>query len=103
MTQEEPDNLRRNLELAAYFTHCQLQPPHLQLSLRNAVNVFAKANNHAHSARFARRLIDLKPDPKIVAQARLFPAYLPGQSPLTFMLLRPAQESPLVNATPSIL
>ncbi|KAI0078368.1 coatomer subunit alpha-2 [Panus rudis PR-1116 ss-1] len=70
VVQEEPNNVQRGLELAAYFTHCKLQPPHMQIALRNAINVFAKANNHATSAKFARRLLELNPDPKIVAQAR---------------------------------
>ncbi|KAI0918559.1 hypothetical protein AcV5_002514 [Taiwanofungus camphoratus] len=70
VAQEEPDNVRRSLELAAYFTHCQLQPPHLQIALRSAIGVFAKANNHVTAAKFARRLLELNPDPKIVAQAR---------------------------------
>lgn len=68
VTQDEPDNVRRQLELAAYFTHCQLQPPHLQIALRSAIGAFAKANNHATASKFARRLLDLNPDPKIVAQ-----------------------------------
>jgi coatomer protein complex subunit alpha (xenin) len=66
----EPDNVQRNLELAAYFTHCLLQPPHMQIALRSAIGVFAKVNNQAHAARFAKRLLELKPDPKIVAQVR---------------------------------
>lgn len=68
VNQEEPENVRRNLELAAYFTHCQLQPAHLQIALRSAIGAFAKANNHATAAKFARRLLELNPDPKIVAQ-----------------------------------
>ncbi|TDL13674.1 hypothetical protein BD410DRAFT_872564 [Rickenella mellea] len=64
------ENARRSLELAAYFTHCKLQPKHMQIALRSAIIEFTKANNHATSARFARRLLDLNPDPKIVAQAR---------------------------------
>jgi coatomer subunit alpha len=73
---EEPNNPQRSLELAAYFTHCQLQPPHLQIALRSAIGVFAKANNQAHAARFARRLLELKPDPKIVQQVSIFrPVY----------------------------
>jgi coatomer subunit alpha len=68
VAQEDPDNIRRSLELAAYFTHCQLQPAHLQIALRSAIGLFAKANNHATAAKFARRLLDLNPDPKIVAQ-----------------------------------
>ncbi|KAF7763970.1 hypothetical protein Agabi119p4_8507 [Agaricus bisporus var. burnettii] len=70
VVEQEPDNLRRNLELAAYFTHCQLQPPQLQIALRSAIGAFAKANNQAHAARFAKRLLELNPDPKIAAQAR---------------------------------
>ena len=70
VVQETPDNIQRSLELAAYFTHCQLQPPHMQIALRSAIGVFAKANNHAHAGRFARRLLELNPDPKIVSQVR---------------------------------
>lgn len=68
VAQEDPENVRRNLELAAYFAHCRLQPSHMQLALRSAIGVFAKANNHATAGRFAKRLLDLNPDPKIVAQ-----------------------------------
>ncbi|PPR07467.1 hypothetical protein CVT26_013437 [Gymnopilus dilepis] len=70
VVEQEPENVARNLELAAYFTQCQLQPPHLQIALRSAIGAFAKANNQAHAARFARRLLELKPDPKIAAQAK---------------------------------
>ncbi|KAH7096636.1 coatomer subunit alpha-2 [Auriculariales sp. MPI-PUGE-AT-0066] len=70
VVENEPDNVQRSLELAAYFTHCQMQPAHLQLALRNAMNVFQKANNHKTAARFAGRLIELNPDPKVVAKAR---------------------------------
>jgi len=72
VAEQEPDNVKRNLELAAYFTQCQLQPPHMQIALRSAIGAFAKANNQAHAARFAKRLLELKPDPKIVAQVRPF-------------------------------
>ena len=44
----------------------------MQIALRSAISVFAKANNQAHAARFAKRLLELKPDPKIVAQVRVF-------------------------------
>ncbi|KAF9448057.1 coatomer subunit alpha-2 [Macrolepiota fuliginosa MF-IS2] len=70
VVEQEPDNVQRNLELAAYFTHCQMQPSHLQIALRSAIGAFAKANNQAHAARFAKRLLELNPDPKIAAQAR---------------------------------
>ena len=68
MVEQDPENVKRNLELAAYFTQCQLQPPHMQIALRSAIGAFTKANNQAHAARFAKRLLELKPDPKIVAQ-----------------------------------
>ncbi|KAH9989662.1 coatomer subunit alpha-2 [Russula vinacea] len=70
VAQEEPDNVRRSLELAAYFTHCQLQPLHLQIALRSAIQVFTKAGNAGTAAKFARKLLDLNPDPKIVSLAR---------------------------------
>ncbi|KIJ32143.1 hypothetical protein M422DRAFT_266074 [Sphaerobolus stellatus SS14] len=65
IVQEEPDNKRRNLELAIYFAHCKLQPNHLKIALRSAMNFFTKADNHATAAKLARRLLDLKPDPKL--------------------------------------
>lgn len=66
--EQDAGNMKRQLELAAYFTHCQMQTPHLQIALRSAINWFSKANNLAQAARFAKRLLELKPDPKIVAQ-----------------------------------
>ncbi|KAH9973798.1 coatomer subunit alpha-2 [Lactifluus volemus] len=68
--QEEPENVSRGLELAAYFSHCQLQPLHLQIALRSAILVFTKAGNAGTAAKFARKLLDLNPDPKIVSMAR---------------------------------
>ncbi|KIY66676.1 Coatomer, alpha subunit [Cylindrobasidium torrendii FP15055 ss-10] len=70
VVEADPTNVQRSLELAAYFTHCQLQPAQLQIALRSAINVFTKANNPAGAARFARRLLELKPDPKIVTMCR---------------------------------
>lgn len=67
---ESPDgNTTRNLELAAYFTHCKLASSHVQLALRSAMGVFSKAGNHATAAVFARRLIDTNPsDTKVITQ-----------------------------------
>lgn len=70
VTQDQPENIRRGLELAAYFTQCQLQPSHMQIALRSAISVFTKASNHTTAAKFARRLLELNPDPKIAAQVR---------------------------------
>ena len=69
---EQPDNIKRQLELAAYFTHCGLQPVHLVLALRLAMNTFTKAKNTATAAVFAQRLLDVpgQNDPKVSTQAR---------------------------------
>ncbi|KAG1725969.1 COPI alpha subunit C-terminus-domain-containing protein [Suillus lakei] len=69
IAQDEPDNIRWSLELTAYFMHCQLQPQHMQIALQSAISVFDKANNNAITANLACHLLDINPDPKIVAQA----------------------------------
>jgi coatomer protein complex subunit alpha (xenin) len=43
------------MELAAFFTHCNLQPVHLALSLRSAMTIFFKHNNKATCMTFCRR------------------------------------------------
>ncbi|RDX97786.1 Coatomer subunit alpha-1, partial [Mucuna pruriens] len=58
---EMKDNLARQQELAAYFTHCNLQTPHLRLALMNAMTVCYKAKNLASAANFARRLLETNP------------------------------------------
>ncbi|CAG9460202.1 unnamed protein product [Pedinophyceae sp. YPF-701] len=61
---------KRATELAAYFTHCQLQPIHQMLALRSAMTSAFKLKNLATSATFARRLLELGPSEKMAAQAR---------------------------------
>jgi coatomer protein complex subunit alpha (xenin) len=46
-------------ELAAYFTHCNLQPVHLLLALRSAMGTAFKHKNFIVAASFARRLLEL--------------------------------------------
>ncbi|GAA5999111.1 coatomer subunit alpha [Rhodotorula paludigena] len=65
----EPDSLKRQLELAAYFTHCRLQPAHLQLALRLAMTTFSKAKNYPTAASFAQKLLDLAPAAPVAQQA----------------------------------
>ncbi len=55
----------RAAELAAYFTHCKLQPVHLALSLRSAMSIFFKLKNYATCATFCRRLLELNPGEKV--------------------------------------
>ena len=49
----------RNLELAAYFTHCNLQPAHLTLALKTAMASAFKNKNFVNAASFARRLLEM--------------------------------------------
>ena len=67
--QDQPDSLKRQLELAAYFTHCRLQPAHLQLALRLAMTTFTKAKNYPTAATFAQKLLTLSPAAPVAASA----------------------------------
>lgn len=59
------DDMARAAELAAYFTHCNLQPVHLALSLRSAMTIFFKLKNLGTCAHFCRRLLELNPGQKV--------------------------------------
>lgn len=48
-------DISRSAELAAYFTHCQLQPVHTALSVRSAMTISFKLKNYATCATFCRR------------------------------------------------
>ncbi|KAI8024755.1 Coatomer subunit alpha-1 [Camellia lanceoleosa] len=61
LRKEMKDNPVRQQELAAYFTHCNLQMPHLRLALQNAMTVCYKAKNLSTAANFARRLLETNP------------------------------------------
>ncbi|KAL0201095.1 hypothetical protein M9458_004282, partial [Cirrhinus mrigala] len=54
--------------MAAYFTHCSLQPVHMVLVLRTALNLFFKLRNFKTAAGFARRLLELGPKPEVAQQ-----------------------------------
>ncbi|CAD6590219.1 MAG: hypothetical protein TREMPRED_005649, partial [Tremellales sp. Tagirdzhanova-0007] len=109
---EDPDNVTRNLELAAYFTHCKLPSSHVQLALRSAMGVFAKAGNHATAAVFARRLIDTSPsDTKVLTQARAVltqgdrnprDAHEIAYDHFTPFDICPASLSPIYSGSPSV-
>lgn len=58
---ELKDDPVRQQELAAYFTHCNLQLPHLRLALQNAMTVCFRAKNLNTASNFARRLLDTNP------------------------------------------
>lgn len=59
-------------QMAAYFTHSNLQPVHLILTLRTALNLFFKLKNYKTGASFARRLLELGPNPQVAQQVRFF-------------------------------
>lgn len=61
---------KRHCEMAAYFSHCNLQPVHQILTLRTALNMFFKLKNYKTAASFARRLLELGPRPEVSQQAR---------------------------------
>lgn len=61
---------KRICEMAAYFTHCNLQPVHQILTLRIAANIFFKLKNYKTAASFARRLLELGPKPEHAQQVR---------------------------------
>lgn len=64
------DDKKRHCEMAAYFSHCNLQPVHQILTLRTALNMFFKLKNFKTAASFARRLLELGPRPEVAQQAR---------------------------------
>ena len=57
-------------QMAAYFTHCNLQPIHMILTLRTALNLFFKLKNYKTAASFARRLLELGPKPDVATQVQ---------------------------------
>ncbi|KAK2540018.1 Copa [Columba livia] len=64
------DNKQEIAEMAAYFTHSNLQPVHMILVLRTALNLFFKLKNFKTAATFARRLLELGPKPEVAQQTR---------------------------------
>ncbi|CAH0555045.1 unnamed protein product [Brassicogethes aeneus] len=61
---------KRQCEMAAYFTHCKLQPIHQILTLRTALNMFFKVKNYKTASSLAKRLLELGPRPEVAQQAR---------------------------------
>ena len=64
------EDLKRSLELAAYFTHCELQPGHQILTLRTAANLAFKMQNFKTAMSFGRRLLNLGPRPEVASIVR---------------------------------
>ncbi|CAN6480928.1 unnamed protein product [Victoria cruziana] len=64
------NNAVQQQELAAYFTHCNLQKVHLRLALLNAMSVCFKGANYATASSFARRLLETDPPATQASKAR---------------------------------
>lgn len=70
LPKETLEEQKRACEMAAYFTHCNLQPVHQILTLRTALNLFFKLKNYKTAASLGRRLLELGPRPDVAAQTR---------------------------------
>ncbi|CAF4200284.1 unnamed protein product, partial [Adineta steineri] len=64
------DDEKRSCELAAYFTHVQLQPIHKIMTLKSALNQAFKLKNYKAASSFAKRLLELGPTPEVAQQTR---------------------------------
>jgi coatomer protein complex subunit alpha (xenin) len=67
---EAAGDASRQAELAAYFTHFNLQPMHVSLTLRQAMTTMFKLKNFNTAATLCHRLLELNPPLKIAQQAR---------------------------------
>merc|ERR1712200_273870 len=70
LAKDSLEDQQRSCEMAAYFTHCNLQPIHQILTLRTALNCSFKLKNFRTAASFARRLLELGPKPEVAQQTR---------------------------------
>lgn len=70
LPKESIEDQKRSCEMAAYFTHSELQPIHQILTLRTALNLSFKLKNFRTAASFARRLLELGPKPEVAQQTR---------------------------------
>merc|ERR1712137_95001 len=61
---------KRMMELAAYFTHINMQPVHQMLSLSSAMTSAYKVKNFQDASSFAKRLLELNPKPNLTLQAK---------------------------------
>lgn len=72
----QAEDPKRAAELAAYFTHANLQRPHVALTLRSAMATFAKLRNYNTCATFCRRLLELNAGQKVKVLVDALPTVL---------------------------
>ena len=71
LPKDDPQAIVRGVELATYFTHCQIELVHRILSLRSAMSLTYKIRNFLLASVFARHLIELEQSPtEATTQAR---------------------------------
>ncbi|KAI6182222.1 Coatomer subunit alpha [Aphelenchoides bicaudatus] len=70
LPRDDTNSIKRNVEMAAYFTHCELQPVHKILTLRTAANLAFKNNAKRACASFCRRCLELGPKADVAATLR---------------------------------
>jgi coatomer protein complex subunit alpha (xenin) len=71
LSTDSEENLKRSLELSAYFTMPKLEVAHRQLALMAAMKLAATNKNYSSALSFANRMIANGGSPKLVDQARL--------------------------------
>lgn len=59
LPRDVPNYAKRNLEMAAYFTHCELQSVHKILTLRTAANLSFKTKQMKACVSFCRRALEI--------------------------------------------
>jgi coatomer protein complex subunit alpha (xenin) len=67
-----PESLKKGLEMAIYFTHCNMESVHLSLALHSAMKTMHKAKNFATAYLLAGRLLELNPPPQIAQTVNFF-------------------------------
>lgn len=74
-TEEDTEaNIKRNLELAAYFTIPKLEVSHRNLALMAAIKQATKHKNYSTALSFANRVIANGGSSKIIEQVKLIPS-----------------------------
>jgi coatomer protein complex subunit alpha (xenin) len=71
LTTDSPDNLKRSLELSAYFTIPKLEVAHRQLALMAAMKLAFANKNYGSALSFANRMLANGGSAKLLEQVRL--------------------------------
>ncbi|KAF6000986.1 hypothetical protein F1559_000612 [Cyanidiococcus yangmingshanensis] len=67
---ESDSDRERLVQLAALFTHCNLEPSHLVLALRAAMKLAYEQQFYELASRFARRILETEPTPELEAASK---------------------------------